>query len=238
MPRTHPERPRQQPRKTGQIAALIALASGALAGIPLAAANLFDSDPVDKERFAVLAQAVGEDRWKLLVLEQIKARPLCWEERNDGLVKPSLNQFNFAGVCRRYLDSNGYSLRTGESDMAASFRLKVEADSRGLSLFAIDSKRNQTLLIARSTDNRRDRNAFVRFDLEPDWHLERRSYRGRALNHVYFAHPDSAEVQLARVQQRETSAWFAMSPPPPPSNVSMGVGTSGPIRLQVIPFRP
>ena len=238
MPRTYPERRRQQPRKLGQIAALMALAGGAVAGIPLAAANLFDSQPLDEERFAVLAQPVGRDRWKLLVLEQIKVQPRCWEQLSDELVSPSLNRFNFAGICSRYLDSNGYSLRTGGSDMAASYRLKIEADSRGLSLFAIDSRRDQSLLIARSTDNRRDRNAFVQFELEPDWRLERRSYRGRTLGHVYFAHPDPAEVQIARARQREKSPWLAMAPPPPPISVSMGLKGSGPVRLQVIPFRP
>jgi hypothetical protein len=50
-----------------------------LTGLPLLAAGLFDSQPLDEERFAVLAQAVGSDSWKLLVLEQIKTRPLCWE---------------------------------------------------------------------------------------------------------------------------------------------------------------
>ncbi len=238
MPRTYPERRKHQLRRMGQVAALASLAGGGLAGIPLVAANLFDSQPLDQVRFAVLAQPVGQDRWKLLVLEQIKARPLCWNKRSDGLVTPSLNRFNFTGICNRYLDSNGYSLRTGGSDMAASFRLKIEADNRGLSLFAIDSKRDETLLIARSTDNRRHQSAFVEFELEPDWSLERRSYRGRTLGHVYFAHPDPAEVQIARAQQRGKSPWLAMTPPPPPSKVSMGVNTSGPIRLQVIPFRP
>ena len=240
MPRTYPERRRCLPLGVGRRAATITAAAGLSAvGIPLAAANLFDSQPLDEQRFAVLAQPVGRDRWKLLVLEQIQARPLCWEQRSDGLVNPALNRFNFAGICSRYLDSNGYSLRTGGSDMAASFRLKIEADNRGLSLFAIDSRRDQALLVARTTDNRRDRNAFVQFELEPGWNLERRSYRGRTLSHVYFAHPDPAEVQIARANKRDKSPWFAMTPPPPPAaNVSMGLSGDGPIRLQVIPFRP
>jgi len=220
-------------------AAIITALGLAAAGIPLAAANLFDSQPLDEQRFAVLAQPVGSSRWKLLVLEQIKARPLCWQERGDGLVSPSLNRFNFKGICSRYLDSNGYSLRTGGSDMAASFRLKIEADNRGLSLFAIDSRRDQALLVARTTDNRRQRDAFVQFELEPGWSLERRRYKGRNLGHVYFAHPEPADVQIAKARQREKSPWFAMTPPPPPPQLmSMGGNGSGPIRLQVIPFRP
>ena len=47
------------------------------------------------------------------MLEQIKAQPRCWKARQDGLVEPRLNRFNFSGICKRYLDSNGYSLRSG-----------------------------------------------------------------------------------------------------------------------------
>ena len=56
-----------------------AVGLAAIAGsLPGLARALFDSRPLNQERFAILAQAVGTDRWKLLVLEQIKTRPLCW----------------------------------------------------------------------------------------------------------------------------------------------------------------
>ena len=69
----------------------------------------------------MLAQAIGRAQWKLLVLEQIKAQPRCWRARQDGLVEPSLNRFNFSGICKRYLDSNGYSLRSGGQDLGTRF---------------------------------------------------------------------------------------------------------------------
>ena len=80
------------------------------AGVPQEshARSLFDSAAVPEKQFAVLAQPIGRDQWKLLVLEQIKAHPRCWRARQDGLVEPSLNRFNFSGICKRYLDSNGY----------------------------------------------------------------------------------------------------------------------------------
>ena len=62
---------------------------------------LFDSAAIPQERFAVLAQPIGRAQWKLLVLEQIKAHPRCWTSRQDGLVEPSLNRFDFSGICRR-----------------------------------------------------------------------------------------------------------------------------------------
>ena len=245
MPRTYPERRRRQPRKLGQIAALVALAGGALAGIPLAAANLFDSQPLDEERFAVLAQAVGRDRWKLLVLEQIQARPLCWDERSDGLVNPSLNSFDFSGICSRYLDSNGYSLRTGGSDMDRGFRLRVENDRQGLVLSAMDPNRGVPIVVARANAVKRDRDAFVKLTLEPGWSLERRAYQGRTLSHVYFAHADSTDSLLAKAGASTPSSGlkplrYAPTRPPETTNVAYrpGSGGNGPIRLQVIPFRP
>ena len=75
---------------------------------------LFDSAAVPQERFAVLAQPTSRAQWKLLAVEQIKAQPRCWRARQDGLVEPSLNRFNFSGICKRYLDSNGYSLRSSD----------------------------------------------------------------------------------------------------------------------------
>ena len=72
-----------------------------------AARSLFDSAAVLKKHYAVLAQPIGQAQWKLLVSEQIKAQPRCWRARQDGLVKPSLNRFNFSGICKRYLDGNG-----------------------------------------------------------------------------------------------------------------------------------
>jgi hypothetical protein len=74
----------------------------------------------------VLARPVGQADWTLLVLEQIGPQPRCWLPRADGLVDPSLNRFDYSGICGRYLDSNGYSLRAGGVDLAASHRLRLQ----------------------------------------------------------------------------------------------------------------
>ena len=76
-----------------------------IAGLPQegSARPLFDSAAITQERFAVLAQPLGRAHWKLLVLEQIKTQPRCWRARQNGLVEPSLNRFDFSGICKRYL---------------------------------------------------------------------------------------------------------------------------------------
>ena len=208
------------------------------AGGPGLTRALFDSSPLKQERFAILAQAVGNSRWKLLVLEQIKARPLCWEEREDGLIKPSLNEFNFSGICSRYLDSNGYSLRTGGADSDKRYRLKLEQSGNRLVLVALEPDRGESTIVARANQIQRDKNAFVKLTLSPGWSLERRAYKGRTLSHVYFSNSKSMPTLMA---QGGRSPVFSASLPSAPGLPQAGgrmQGARGPIRLEVIPFRP
>ena len=228
-------------RKAALSAAAVGLA--ALAGsLPGLARALFDSRAVQGERFAILAQAVGRDRWKLLVLEQIKARPLCWEERQDGLMNPSLNNFDFTGICSRYLDSNGYSLRTSGKDAEKRYRLRLKRIRSGLVLQATDTVEGEDITVARASTVRRDKNAFVKLELMPGWSLERRSYKGRTLSHVYFAHktPMSTMMASRKTKTFDKSLTFTASLPKPPSQpTGRRLGRQrGPVRLTVIPFRP
>jgi hypothetical protein len=202
-----------------------------------AAAGVFSSQPLDQERFAVLAQPVGKSDWKLLVLEQIKPEPLCWEKRSDGLVDPSLNRFDFSGICSRYLDSNGYSLRVGDEDLASRYRLRLEQQGSSVALLAMTPSQPTELLVGRGALRQRDRNAFVAIDLEPGWSLERRAYGSQTLSHVYFANGTPLSQLIAKANRGTADGApgaTAMKPlkplPPQPGN--------GPIALQVIPYRP
>ncbi len=96
------------------------------------ARGLFDSKALQQNRFALLAQPVGQSKWKLLVLEQIKQRPRCWTPRADGQLDPTLNTFNFGGICSSYLDSNSYSLRSGGEDLGSRFRLSLRQRENSL----------------------------------------------------------------------------------------------------------
>lgn len=215
-----------------------------------AAKSLFDSTAVPQERFAVLAQPIGRDQWKLLVLEQIKAQPRCWTPRQDGLVEPSLNRFNFSGICKRYLDSNGYSLRSGGQDLGTRFRFRLKPSGRSLRLEALDPQRRTPLLVGQARIPRRDANGFVPLQLEPGWDLERRVYRGRPLNHLYFAHQTPVNRLLALANNRGQGSGFArlgaakppvVPPPLPPTTApqrrTARLASGRPIRLQVIPYR-
>lgn len=244
MSRTYPElqvRLKKPPNR------LLALGLGFftfLMPLPAVTKTIFDSQPLNQERFVVLAQAVGVNRWKLLLIEQIKPRPLCWKHRQDGLVEPTLNNFNFAGICNRYLDSNSYSLRSSGEDVAKRFRLRITQNVKSLELTALEPNQNVPIIVAKAILPKRNRNAFVKLKLEPGWKLERRTYKRRTLSHVYFAHPDPVNLLIAKASASQRTAVFdqlvAPSAPLPPklsnsnSNFTRG---KGPIRLVVIPFQ-
>jgi len=208
----------------------------------LAARGVFDSLPLRQERFAVLAQPVGRSNWKLLVLEQIKQRPLCWTKRADGLMDPTLNTFNFAGICSRYLDSNGYSLRSGGEDLGTRYRLNLRQKGNMLELQAGHGGSTTPISIGRAVIPARDRNGFVRLRLDEGWRLERRVYRGRTVSHVYFAHSEPVNRLLALAKSGDSRGSFARlgaptAPTAPPRLASRRTGSPGqPIRLQVIPY--
>ena len=225
----------------------------------LAARGIFESKPLAQDRFAVLAQPVGRTGWKLLVLEQIKRKPLCWRPRADGLVEPTLNSFNFAGICSRYLDSNGYSLRSGGSDLGWRFRLRVMQRGSTLQLQAFNPDQKAPIVVGRAPIPRRQRNGFVRLKLNDDWQLERRAYQGRTLSHLYFANPDPIQLLMARaIRQARGSSMAKLGPsrapsmpPPIPPSLKTSRGSSlasrlssvqrgasaGPIPLQVSPYK-
>jgi hypothetical protein len=220
------------------------LAGAALAALtPWAeAANLFNSRPLDASRFAVLARPLGRNDWNLLVLEQIQPQPRCWEERPDGLIDPALNRFNFTGICSRYLDSNGYSLRIGDQDLASRYRLQLRQSGNELQLQASTPSDPTTLVVARAKVPLRDRDGFVALKLEAGWDLQRRSFGEQTLNHLYFANAAPLPQLLAAASgisqpPARTGAQLGLRPPvAPPNLLAQGTG-QGPIRLQVIPFR-
>ncbi len=183
---------------------------------PLAhAEGLFDGRPVDAANFAILARPVGRDDWNLLVLEQLRRRPTCWQQRPDGLIDPSLNRFDFTGVCSRYLDSNGYSLRINRDDLAGSWRLRLVQRGPTLYLQASSVASPTELVVGRAEVGRRDRDAFVALQLDPGWELQRRSFGNQALSHIYFANASNLSQLIA------LASGPMLQPPPTPLEAAL-----------------
>ncbi|MEY3768983.1 MAG: hypothetical protein RLZZ11_2053 [Cyanobacteriota bacterium] len=216
---------------------LLALAASAAA--PVWAASVFNSQPLDQGRFAVLAQPVGKSDWKLLVLEQIQPQPRCWEERSDGMIDPALNRFDFSGICSRYIDSNGYSLRVDGEDLANRYRLRLEQQGNSVALLAMSPSQAEELVVGRGNLPGRDREAFVAIQLERGWALERRLYGSQTLSHVYFANA----TPLAQLVAKASRSGGSDTPKPitslgPLKPLPVQPGNNGPVALQVIPYRP
>jgi hypothetical protein len=224
---------------------LTALAAGASVSLrpQVLAADLFTSQPLDQNRFAVLAKPVGRSDWNLLVLEQLAPLPRCWDSRADGLVDPALNRFDYTGICSRYLDSNGYSLRVGQHDLGGSYRLRLQQQGTSLQLLAMNPNETTELVVGKGRVSRRDRDGFVALRLEPGWELQRRLYGQQALSHVYFANATPLARLLASNAQAAGSAPGGAPGSPSPAHATLpgsqggrSVG-EGPIALQVIPFK-
>ena len=216
---------------------LLALAASAAA--PAIAASVFNSRPLDQARFAVLAQPIGKSDWKLLVLEQIKPEPRCWESRSDGLIDPALNRFDFTGICSRYIDSNGYSLRVGEQDLASRYRLQLRQSGTELRLEASNPSNPTVLVVGRARVPLRDRDGFVALALEPGWDLQRRVFNSQTLSHIYFANASPLPELLARAGGSPVALRPPVAPPSLPGPTRASASTlvaRGPIRLPVIPF--
>lgn len=204
------------------MAMAMAVAMDGALGLAPARAQLFSSAPLDQQRFVVLGQPLAQGGWKLLVLEQIRESPQCWQRRADGLIDPSLINFDFSGICNRYIDSNGYSLRLGQRDHALSHDLRLIPEGRQLLLLGLPRRGGDGLLIAQAPLPSRPRaDAFVALRLEPGWVLSRRTYNGQALSHVYFSGTG------------QTTGPGQASPPPakPPAHGRV-------IPLKVVPYRP
>ena len=224
---------------------LTALAAGASVSLrpQVLAADLFTSQPLDQSRFAVLAKPVGRSDWNLLVLEQLAPMPRCWDSRADGLVDPALNRFDYTGICSRYLDSNGYSLRVGQNDLGGSYRLRLQQQGTSLQLLAMNPNESTDLLVGKGRLSRRDRDGFVALQLEPGWELQRRLFGQQALSHVYFANATPLARLLASSAQVAGSPVGGASSSLSPAHGSLAgsqggrSGGDGPIALQVIPFR-
>jgi len=174
----------------------------ALAPAAVRAQSLFNAAELDQSKFIIVAAPIGNgERAQLNIYEQrSNARP-CFavQGANPGQVTPLLATFDFTGICNRYIDANGYSLRIGGTDLATVYRLSVVRQNGDTQLLAIPTKTGAgpEMLVARAGGQAP---GFLLLVPEPGWKLMRRSFGGRPLGHVYLYRdgwPPSAAVGAA-----------------------------------------
>jgi len=167
-----------------------------------AKAQLFDQEEVDQSRFVAIA--VPRDFGpQLLILEQKDlSGPECWSESGDRptIIDPLLLNFDFTYVCGRATDSNGYSIRMANTDMALTYGISLQAHSGEMFLLAIPRVPAAEPLIIGRTHGLA--NGFTKIVLEPGWRFTKRSYQGQVLGHIYLTN-DWAPRQIETYKSQQ-----------------------------------
>ena len=209
-------------------ATLVLPAATALPGVtaqPAAAQALFAAAEVMPQRFVLVAAPIGSGpRAQLNIYEQVNDRRACFAvgEGRPAAVNPLLSTFDFTGICSRYIDAHGYSLRIGGSDLATSYRLLVRNSGSDALLVALPTKSGAgpEMVVARAGGKA---NGFLKLELEPGWRLMRRQFRGRNLGHLYV-YADSLPSQVGQ-------AGAAIAPAAPNAAVAAPAVPAPPVLL-------
>ena len=198
-------------------AAGLALAATS-ASTALAQGSLFTTVPVELSNFVLVSAPIGNGkRSQLNIYEQRTTKRPCFAVGAGvpAVVDPLLSTFDFTGICNRYIDGNGYSLRIGGDDLGTRYRLSVVNTGRDIELLATPTRNpsQPTMVVARAGGAA---SGFIQLKLEPGWTLKRRAYGKKSLGHLYV-YRDSAPVESALV---ESAPAASSSPSPAPVDTS------------------
>jgi hypothetical protein len=169
-----------------------AMALGGISAGVAAAGSLFQIAELNQQNFVLVSAPIGDGtRAQLNIYEQLNSRRPCYETTGSqpALVNPLLTTFDFTGICGRFLDANGYSVRVGGTDLAPTYRLSVIRRTDDNVLLAVPTTpgAGPEMVVART---RGAGDGFLQLVLEPGWELKRRAYNGRNLGHVYLYRAD------------------------------------------------
>ncbi|MCM1981584.1 DUF3747 domain-containing protein [Lyngbya confervoides] len=229
--------------------------------IPSTSASPFGEKAVDQTRFIAVAAPIGDgSSHQLLILEQVSNQRACWREQgvNPTLVEPLLTQFNFAGICGRSLDANGYSIRIAGQELGLSYRLRIRRQEGNLLLVGVpDSPRYSELLLG---STRGETNSFAKIFLNSGWEFTKRTFGYQTLGHIYLSNPalstvsalprdfqassrvisDTPHLSEGRLSvSSQTSRQFGAAVPPGPDQGSLrpsNLAYQPPLRRGNIPY--
>lgn len=213
--------------------AVAALPISILLAAPAAQANsnknLFVAAEVDQSKFVIVAAPIGDGyRAQLNIYEQRSGSRSCFAIRAEGgaaVVDPLLAKFDFTGICNRFIDGNGYSLRVGAQDLGTLYSMSVVRKGNDNLLMAFPSRPGvgPEMVIARSGGHTQNSD-YLLLQPEPGWKLMRRQFGGRNLGHVYLYRDGMPESAVAADQTTPSEAKTSVvkpavvtpQPPAPP----------------------
>lgn len=156
----------------------------------------FDETEVEQTSFIAVAQPYGENKYNLIVIEQIPNKNSCWSEMGGNPVNVDLLliNFDFSGHCRRSTDANGYSIRFDGQDLGLDFLLSLVEKDGNLVLMGMNRRdsRQQPIVVGTAQGIN---SQPMKIQLNPGWRFTKRTYQGKVLGHVYFSY-DSADTQM------------------------------------------
>jgi hypothetical protein len=187
----------------------------------------FQQQEVEQSRYIAMAMPLASGHYKLLVVNQIRDTRPCWSESggNPTRIEPLLVTFDFTNICGRSTDSNGYSIRVQNEELALRYSLMLEQRGNELALIGrLNGDSAAPPMVVGRTRGMTE--GFMKIYLEPGWRFTRRTFSGRTLGHIYFTH-DSMQAAVSGSTQ-PTSA--APAPQPAPGMPATGAPVSIPSR--------
>jgi hypothetical protein len=194
---------------TTPIATLLSLVCTQLTpALPPVKAADFTETAIDQKIVVAVAKPYGEDKFDLLILEQIPGKQQCWSENgsNPVIINPLLLNFDFTGKCRRATDANGYSIRIDGFDYGLEYLIRLVPRGNELVLIATsrtDADKGEIVIGSTHGYVR----GFMKIDLNPGWQFTKRTFGNKILGHFYFSTTAAAinNSLPTRVPEEKTS---------------------------------
>jgi hypothetical protein len=171
----------------------------------LAEPSVFSEAPLNQSKVIAIASPYGNNKYNLLVLEQISSKKKCWSESGENpiVVDPLLLKFNFSGICGRATDSNGYSIRIAGEDYGLDVLLSVVSRDNELVLVGTNRKTGEQILVGRTKGI--SPGGFLKIQLDPGWYFTRRTFKGKKLGHFYFSRAETPTQPLSESSPVKTN---------------------------------
>jgi len=181
---------------TRRLTALATIALTSLISVNSTKAATFEETKVEQSNVIAVARPYGDNKYDLLVIQQIPGKQACWSENgsNPVTVDPLLLNFDFTGICNRATDSNGYSIRIAGQDYGLDYMLRIVERNGELVLVGTNRVNpSQEIIVGRTKGMA---SGFLKIQLEPGWEFSKRTYNGKVLGHFYFSGNETALANL------------------------------------------
>lgn len=164
-----------------------------------AEATLFGARNIAESKAVAIAVPLNDGQsYNLVILEQLNNQRQCWREQGNQptVIDPLLLNFDFTNICSRSTDSNGYSVRLGNEDMAWRYDLRLVFESNELKLkaFSTNNSGRSPIEVGRT---RGLANGSLKIHLNEGWSFAKRTYEGKTLGHIYMVNNQSANQLVA-----------------------------------------